>query len=122
MKKLSPREEEIMSYFWTKGPMFVRELIPLFEDPKPHFNTVSTIVRMLEEEGYLSHESLGNSYRYYTLVSAEEYAKRSLKQVISRYFNNSYLSTISTLVREEKISLEELKDLIREVENNQKTF
>ena len=120
MKRLSTREEEIMGYFWEKGPLFVREIVEFYEEPRPHFNTLSTFVRGLEEKGYVSHRTFGNSYQYYAVVSREDFKKKTLKGVISKYFNNSYLGLVSSLVKEEDISLDELKDLIREVEKANK--
>ena len=117
MKTLSAREEEIMGFFWEKGPLFVKEIVGLYEEPRPHFNTLSTFVRALEEKGYLSHRTFGNTYQYYAVVSRDEFKKKTLKSVICRYFNNSYLGVVSSLVKEEEISLSELKELIREVEN-----
>ena len=118
MKTLSPKEEQIMGFFWEKGPLFVREMLELFEEPHPHFNTVSTFVRALEEKGYVAHEAFGNSYRYHAVLTRDEYKKKTLKGIISKYFNNSYLGVVSTLVKEEKISVDELKDLIRQVEES----
>ena len=120
MKTLSAREEEIMGFFWEKGPLFVKEIVGLYEEPRPHFNTLSTFVRALEEKGYLSHRTFGNTYQYYAVVSRDEFKKKTLKSVISKYFNNSYLGVLSSLVKEEEISLSELKELIREVENANK--
>ena len=117
MKGLTAKEEEIMGFFWEKGPLFVKELLAFYSDPKPHFNTLSTIVRGLEEKGYLSHEAFGNTYRYFAIVSNEEFRSRTLKGVISKYFNNSYLSAVSSLVKKEEISVDELKQLIQEVED-----
>lgn len=117
MKGLTAKEEEIMGFFWEKGPLFVKELLAFYSDPKPHFNTLSTIVRGLEEKGYLSHEAFGNTYRYFAVVSSEEFRSRTLKGVISKYFNNSYLSAVSSLVKKEEISVDELKQLIQEVED-----
>ena len=120
MKTLSAREEEIMGFFWEKGPLFVKEIVGLYDEPRPHFNTLSTFVRSLEEKGYLSHRTFGNTYQYYAVVSRDEFKKKTLKSVISKYFNNSYLGVVSSLVKEEEISLSELKELIREVENANK--
>ena len=116
MKMLTAKEEEIMGYFWEKGPLFVKQLLDFYDEPRPHFNTLSTIVRGLEEKGFLSHEVFGNTYQYYAVVSESDFSKRTLKSVISKYFNNSYLSAVSSLVKEEDISLDDLKKLIQEVE------
>ena len=106
-----------MNRFWDKGAMFVKELLELYADPKPHFNTLSTMVRTLESNGYVSHKAYGNSYQYFPVISREEYAGSSFKGIISNYFNNSYLNAVSALVKEEKISIEELKELIHQIEN-----
>lgn len=120
MKTLTVKEEEIMGYFWEKGPLFVKQLLEFYDESRPHFNTLSTIVRGLEEKGFLHHEVFGNTYQYYAVVSRDDFKKKTLKGVISKYFNNSYLGAVSSLVKEEDISVEELKQLIREVENANK--
>ena len=71
MKGLTSKEEEIMNYFWHKGPLFVKELLDFYDEPKPHFNTLSTIVRGLEEKGYVSHKAYGKTYQYFAVVSVE---------------------------------------------------
>jgi len=116
MKQLTPKEEEIMGWFWKEGSMFVKELLEYYDEPKPHFNTLSTIVRGLEEKGFLAHQTFGNTYQYQAMVSEEEYRNQTLRGVISKYFNNSYLGVVSSLIKEEEISLDELKKLIDEVE------
>lgn len=120
MKNLTKREEEIMKLFWEKGPLFVKEIIPLLDEPQPHFNTISTIVRGLEAKGYVAHEAFGNTHRYYAAVSESEHGKQTLGSVVSRYFGSSYINAVSSLVKEEKISIEELKSLIDLVENQDK--
>ena len=116
MKKLTKKEEEIMNLFWDKGAMFVKQLLELYAEPKPHFNTLSTMVRTLEANGYVGHKAYGNSYQYYPIVTREEYAGSLFKGIISSYFNNSYLSAVSALVKEEKITVDELKELIEQIE------
>ena len=116
MKNLTKREEEIMRLFWEKGPLFVKEIIPMLDEPQPQFNTISTIVRGLETKGYVAHEAFGNTHRYFAAVSESEYGKHTLGSVVDRYFGNSYLNAVSSLVKEEKISLDELKKLIELVE------
>jgi BlaI family penicillinase repressor len=120
MKRLTAKEEEIMGYFWEKGPLFVKQLLEYYEEPKPHFNTLSTIVRGLEDKGFLSHNTFGNTYQYYAAVSETEYSKGTLKNVIAKYFNNSYLGVVSSLIKEEDISVDELRKLLDEVEQGNK--
>lgn len=107
-----------MDMFWQRGPMFVREIVELYPEPRPHFNTVSTQVRILEENGFLKHVACGKSFRYEPVISEQEYGKRSLAGVIKNYFDNSYLSAVSAFVKEKKISVDELRDLIDQIESN----
>ena len=118
MKELTPKEEEIMQHFWNDGALFVKDLVEKYPDPKPHFNTLSTYVRALEEKGFLSHESFGTTYRYFPVISNEEYNNRTLKNVIAKHFNNSYLNVVNTFIKNEKISVDEIRKLLDEVEKN----
>lgn len=115
---LTPREEELMQLLWDNGPMYVRELVQLYPDPKPHVNTVSTVVRTLEEKGYVNHEAAGTGYKYFSVAQKEDFADKTLNNVIKGYFNNSYLNAVSTLVKTEKISVDELRELIDLIEKN----
>lgn len=115
---LTPREEELMQLLWDNGPMYVRELVQLYPDPKPHVNTVSTVVRTLEEKGYVNHEAAGTGYKYFAVAQKEDLADKTLNNVIKGYFNNSYLNAVSTLVKTEKISVDELRELIDLIEKN----
>ena len=118
MKRLTNKEKEIMDLYWQHGPMFVRELLEHYAEPRPHFNTLSTMVRILEKNGYLDHKQYGNTYQYFPIVTEKEYGRSSIAGVIKNYFNDSYLSSVSSFVKEEKISVEELKELISEIENS----
>ncbi len=118
IKDLTAREEEVMQYFWEWGPLFVKELVSKYPDPKPHFNTLSTYVRSLEEKGYLSHEVFGTTYKYYAIISEQDYQKGNLKNVVKKYFGNSYLSVVSSLIKDENISVDEVRKLLDEVENS----
>ncbi len=116
MKKLTNKEKEIMDLYWKNGPMFVRELQEQYDEPRPHFNTLSTLVRILEKNGFLDHKQYGNSYQYFPTVTEKEYGRNSLAGIISNYFNGSYLNAVSSFVKEEKISVEELRELIEKIE------
>ena len=86
MKHLTNREEEIMELFWEKGSLFVKEIIDKLAEPKPHYNTISTIVRGLEEKGFVGHEQFGNTYRYLAIISREEFSRNTIKNMVSKYF------------------------------------
>ena len=114
MKRLTRKEEEAMQVLWKRGKGFIKELLELMPDPKPHYNTVSTIVRGLEDKGFVGHEQFGNTYRYAAIITREEFSKDTIKSMVGKYFNKSYASVVSMFVEEEKISLEEIKELIRQ--------
>ncbi len=118
MKPLTDKEEELMNKLWENGPMYVRELVESYPDPKPHFNTVSTFIRLLEQKGYVSHEKIGGSYRYAPLVTRNDYSGLTLRGVVKRYFNNSLSGVISTLVKEERLTDAEIAELIEIVRCN----
>lgn len=120
VQKLTEKESEIMQILWSRGPMTVREMLQHYDDPKPHFNTVSTTVRILEEKGFVGHETIGNGYRYFAIADINDFRKRSLAEVVKSYFGNSYKTAVSALVAEEKISAEELRELLEMIENKNK--
>ena len=117
MKKLTNREEEIMEIFWRKDSMFIKDVIERLDDPKPHYNTISTIVRALEEKGFIGHEQFGNTYRYFAVISREEFSKTSIKNLVKKYFDTSYTSVVSMFVEEHEISTEEIQELIHQVKS-----
>lgn len=119
--KLTEKEAEVMRQLWSKGPQTIRELLAAYPDPKPHFNTVSTIVRILVDKGYVAHTGeRNNAYTYGATVDSDAFGGRSLAQLVKNYFNNSYRSVVSALVEDEKISVEELREIIDMVERNNK--
>lgn len=121
MKHLTNREEEIMEIFWGKGFLYIKDVIDLLAGLKPHYNTISTIVRGLEEKGFVDHEQFGNTYRYFAIISREEFSKNTIKNLVSKYFNTSYTSVVSMFVEEQKITTEEIQELIRQVESRKNT-
>ena len=120
MEKLTAKEEEVLGLFWQHGPLYVREIVDLYDDPKPHFNTISTIVRALEEKGYVGHTPIGKSYQYYAIVAEEDMGKKSLSSIVGRYFKNSYLRVVSSFVEDGNIPVEDLRRLLDEVEKSHK--
>lgn len=119
MEKLTNKEEEIMRVLWQLKRAFVKEVISELPDPKPHYNTVSTMIRNMEEKGFIEHEAFGKSHRYYPAISREVYKKTFMNKTIQNYFENSYKNMVSFFAREEKISVSELKEIISIIEKNQ---
>lgn len=117
---LTEKEEEIMTRLWEHGPLFVREIVELYPEPRPHFNTVATTVRILEQKGFVGHESISGSHRFYAIASIDECRSRSLGKVIANYFRGSYRDAVSALVAEEKITADDLRELLDIVENKNK--
>lgn len=117
MKTLTNKEEEIMTFYWSHGEMQIKELQALYADPKPHVNTLSTLVKILEGKGFLSHKALSaRCFQYFPLISKEEYSNGTLQGVINKFFGKSYLSAVSSLVKDEKITVDDLRALIDKVE------
>lgn len=117
MKQLTQKEEEIMDRMWDHGPLQVRELQALYDEPKPHVNTLATLVKILEEKGFLGHRALSaRCFQYFARISRDDYRGGTLANVVNKFFGRSYLSAVSALVHEEKISVDELRALISEVE------
>ena len=119
-QKLTAKEETLMEIFWAHGPLFIRDLISYLPEPKPHYNTVATLVKFLEEKGFVEREPMANSFRYKVKISKRQYHGDTVSDVVARYYNNSYLNLVSQFVEEDKMDLGELKKLIAEIEKNRK--
>lgn len=117
---LTEKEAPLMKMLWEHGPLFVREMVELYPDPKPHFNTVATTIRIMEEKGYVGHEVLGSSHRFYAIASKDDFCRRTLAGVIRDYFDNSYRSVVSSLVKDEKLSVDDLREIIAMIEKGGK--
>ncbi len=117
MIKLAKREEQIMQAFWDAGKAFIRDIIPFLPEPRPHYNSVATMVKILEEKGFLSHEVVGNMFCYFPVVSREDYQKHALKDVVSQYFDNSYPRMLAFFAKEQNLSDSELNEIIELIKN-----
>lgn len=117
MKKLTGKELTIMEVLWEKGEQSIRDLINYLPDPTVHFNTVATYVRRLEMHGMISHKEMSPKfYLYDAAVTREQYINALHKENVNKFFGGSYMGFISTLVKEHDVSVDELKELIRMVE------
>ncbi len=120
MEKLTNKEEEIMHVLWRLKKAFVKEVIAALPAPKPHYNTISTVIRKMEDKGFVKHIAFGNTHRYYPAISKENYRKSYMQKTIHNYFGNSYKNVVSFFAKEQKISVEELQEIIQLIENNNK--
>ncbi|WP_298344995.1 BlaI/MecI/CopY family transcriptional regulator [uncultured Algibacter sp.] len=116
MEKLTNKEEEIMHILWKLEKAFVKDVLAEIKGEKPHYNTLSTIIRNLEDKGYVAYNAYGKTHQYYPIVKKEDYRKRFMNMAIDNYFNNSYKSVVSFFAKEEKISVDELKEIIKLIE------
>ncbi|UPS90477.1 MULTISPECIES: BlaI/MecI/CopY family transcriptional regulator [unclassified Bizionia] len=118
MQKLTNKEEEIMHILWTLKKAFVKDVLAAIETEKPHYNTLSTIIRNLEDKGYVSYKAYGKTHEYFPIVTKEQYKKKFMNTAIDNYFNSSYKNVVSFFAQEEKISVDELKEIIALIEKN----
>jgi predicted transcriptional regulator len=117
MQKLTNKEEEIMQILWKLEKAFVKEVLAEITEEQPHYNTLSTIIRNLEEKGFVSHHAFGNTHQYFPVVKMEDYRKRFMNTAIDTYFDSSYKNMVSFFAKEEKISAEELREILAMIEN-----
>jgi BlaI family penicillinase repressor len=117
MKELTKAEEQIMQILWIKEKAFVKEIIAELPDPKPAYNTVSTIVRILESKGFVSHEAFGKTHRYYPLVRKEEYTHFFVNRLVKDYFDNSIQEMVSFFAQDQSVTLSELEELLSLIQN-----
>ena len=115
--QLTPKEEELMQLLWEHEPILISKLIEFYPEPKPHFNTVSTVMKRLEAKGFVSHNEKGGSFQYFSTVKKEKFRNKSFGDFIKNYFGGSYYGAVSALVEEDKISAAELKELLEIIEN-----
>jgi BlaI family transcriptional regulator, penicillinase repressor len=111
-RDLTRAEEEVMQILWELGKGFVKDLVERYREPKPAYNTVSTLIRILEQKGFVSHKAYGKTHEYYPLVSKDEYRRQFLNNMISDYFSGSFKQLVSFFAREEKIDRKEMEELL----------
>lgn len=112
IRELTKAEEQIMQVLWDTDGCFVKDIIPHLPNPKPAYNTVSTIVRILETKGFVDHESFGKTYRYFPKIQKEEYKKIITGKLLNNYFDNSAKSMLSFFLEEKKLDIKELDEIL----------
>ncbi len=116
MKRLTMQEEEAMLYIWQTAPCFVKDILSKYDDPKPPYTTLASIVKNLERKKYVKAKRYGNTYEYNPLVSEAEYKRMFMSGVVSNYFENSYKELVSFFAKEQKLSADDLKEVINMIE------
>ena len=117
IKDLTKAEEQIMQVLWQLVQAFVKEVIDELPLPKPAYNTVSTIIRILETKGFIGHEAFGKAHQYYPLISKEEYKRHATEKLLGNYFENSVESMFSFFVKEEKLDLSDVDEILKMINN-----
>jgi len=120
MKSLTKAEEQIMQVLWKLDKAFLREIVAAMPAPKPHQNTVATILQILGDKSFVGKEVFCRRHRYYPLVSRDNYSRSTIRNVVKRYFRGSFTEVVSFLVKEKNLSIEDLELLLREMKKEKK--
>ncbi len=119
-KQLTKAEEQIMQILWDLELGSVKEVIEKFPKPKPAYNTVSTIIRILETKAFVAHKVFGKGYKYYPLITKESYSKQSMQKLVDGYFGGSFKSMVSFFVKKNEVDIEDLEFILKELQNHKK--
>ncbi|TDX01654.1 BlaI/MecI/CopY family transcriptional regulator [Dinghuibacter silviterrae] len=119
-KTLTKAEEQIMQVLWSVGKGFSRDILEALPQPKPHQNTVGTILKILQDKGFVGTNLVGRNHEYFALVSKEEYSKSSVKSLVKGYFDGSFSNMVSFFVKEKNLSVEELEKLLLQMKKQKK--
>jgi len=119
MKTLTKAEEQIMHVLWKSGNAFLRDIVDSMPNPKPHQNTVATLLKILVEKEFVTITVLGRQHQYSAAVTKEDYSKRTMKQIVKGYFEGSFSNLVSSIVKDNNISIEELETLLQQIKKQQ---
>lgn len=117
LKELTKAEDQVMQILWKLEKAFVKDIVEEMPNPKPAYNTVSTIVRILETKGFVSHKAYGKTHEYFPAITKEKYTKFYLNNMIKGYFNGSFQNLVSFFAKENKMDANDLEKLLNEIKN-----
>lgn len=120
MEKLTPNEEEVMQVIWNRGSGIIKDFLNMLPEPKPPYTTLASTVKNLEKKRFIIGRKSGNTYLYAPLIKEDEYKKKFMGEFVSDYFSNSYKELVSFFAAQEKISADELKEIIDLIERGKK--
>jgi BlaI family penicillinase repressor len=118
LKELTRAEDQVMQILWKLGKGFIKDIIEMMPEPKPAYNTVSTIVRILETKGFVDHKAYGKTHEYFPLITRDRYTKFYLNNLIKGYFNGSFENLVSFFAKENKMNTKDLEKLLKEIKND----
>lgn len=116
MRELTRAEEQVMQVLWKLKKGFVKDVLEHFDEPKPAYNTISTIIRILQDKGFVDHKAYGRTHEYFPLVSKSEYSKTHLNNFVNDYFSNSFGKMVSFFAREKGITVREMEEIMKIME------
>ncbi len=120
MEKLTNKEEEIMHILWKLQKGFINDILAEMPEPKPHYNTLSTLVRILADKGVVGHQAFGKSHQYFPIISMEEYRAMFMEETMTKYFDNSFSNLVNFFVKDNQVSQSELDEIVSIIEKNRK--
>lgn len=118
-KTLTRAEEDIMQALWKLEKGFIKDVVDQLPEPRPHYNTVSTIIKILHDKGFVGFESFGKANRYFPLVKKEDYSRKTMGEFVKKYFGNSYHGMVSFFAKEKDITIKELEEILSELKKQQ---
>lgn len=121
MKELTKAEEQIMQLLWEQEKAFVKDIVEQIPEPKPAYNTVSTIIRILEKKGFVGYKAYGKTHEYFPLVSRKDYTRSFMKNFMRNYFSGSFQEMVSFFAKEDNMSLTDLNDMMEDVKRDLQT-
>jgi len=121
LKELTKAEEQVMHHLWELERGFVKDILARMCDPKPAYNTVSTIIRILQEKGFVGHKAYGKTHEYFPVISKEEYSRFTTGNLVSNYFNDSVKELVSFFVKERKLDVSDLDEILKSIDQNKKS-
>ncbi len=119
MKQLTQAEEEIMQFLWKLEKAFVKDIVNEYDEPKPAYNTISTLIRILEKKGFVGFEAFGKSHQYFPLINKEDYSQKYLNRFVDKYFSGSYKELVSFFTKQDEMSVTDLERLLEELKNKE---
>jgi len=112
IKELTRAEEEVMQILWRLKKGFIKEILEKFDEPRPAYSTVSSIIRILQEKGFVNYKVYGRTFQYFPVISKDDYRKTQMSSFVRNYFSNSYQKMVSFFAREDSITVKDMEDIM----------